>query len=97
MKQRSEKEIDRLDALFQEIGAEGKVIPLPLRDAREFSDKSSQSDFEFSESCQKVIYPSESKARKVALHREKKGAQKLRVYKCDDCAGFHLSSYISKT
>lgn len=98
MKNKNEKEIARLNALFKEIGAPETFIPLPLRDAREFSSpENPRAQFEFSDACQKLIYPSESVARKVALSRERKGAQKLRVYKCEECHGFHLSSYISKT
>lgn len=98
MKQRSEKDIERMDELFREIGAGEAPIPIPLKEAKKLfsTPDPRQDECEFSEVCQKVIYPTESYARKVALSRQKKGAGKLRIYKCEECHGFHLSSYISK-
>lgn len=96
MNHRSEKEIERINELFREIGA-GDFIPLPVRDAKLFCENdNTRGEFEYSESCQKVIYPSAAIAEKVALHRRKKGAGRLRVYKCEECQGFHLSSFIRK-
>lgn len=96
MNRRSDKEIEKLNELFKEIGA-GDFTPLPLRDAKLFCENdNTKGEFEYSEKCQKVIYPSEHIAHRVALGRRKKGAGRLRVYKCEDCQGFHLSSFIRK-
>lgn len=97
MKQRKEEEIERMDALFREIGATEPVIPLTVRDAREMNKgQHTRNEFPFSDFCQKFTYPSDAVARRIALQREKKGARPLRVYKCDRCRGFHLSSFIDK-
>lgn len=98
MKQRSEKDIERLDALFKELGCGEAPIPIPLKEAKKLFSTPDlrQEECEFSEACQKVIYPTQAYAQKVALSRQKKGAGKLRIYKCEVCHGFHLSSYISR-
>jgi uncharacterized OB-fold protein len=46
----------------------------------------------------KVSFPSEGQAKQAARSRLNKGSNtsKLRVYRCPDCASFHLSSSFHK-
>lgn len=44
--------------------------------------------------CRKVHYVTKSSARVAALKiTDKKGKGRLRVYKCSECRGYHLTSY----
>lgn len=97
MRQRTQKQIEEMNKLFREIGAsEGEVsVPISLSEAKLLcKGKREHEEFPFSETCQKVIYPSESTGSKIAAIRRKKGSGPLRTYRCDLCHGFHLTGYI---
>lgn len=97
MNRRTEKEIQEMNKLFAEIGAGEDATPVSFREAKIVCEgEREHTQCPFSEVCQKTIYPSEAYAEKVAQSRRKKGAGKLRSYKCDVCHGFHLTSYIPK-
>jgi hypothetical protein len=94
MNERKKADIERIDALFKEIGA-GDFTPIPLREAKELHGITPpRKELEVSGTCKKVIYPSESLANQVKRRRQRRGAGKLRIYKCDECHGFHLTSWI---
>lgn len=97
MNQRKQKDIARIDELFREIGAGEPPPPLPVREIKRlYGTPPERTEFEFSESCQKVIYPSYSAAHRVVRKRQYHGAAQLRIYKCEKCGGFHLTSSFSK-
>jgi hypothetical protein len=96
MNERKKADIERIDALFKEIGA-GDFTPIPLREAKELhaiTPLRTRKELEVSETCKKVIYPSRTFAKQVARRRQRRGAGKLRIYKCEECHGFHLTSCI---
>ena len=95
MNRRTSQEIEKMNQLFREIGAGEEIAIASLREARlACNGQQEYAQCRFSEACQKVIYPSEAYAEKVATSRRRKGAGKLRAYRCDPCHGFHLTSYI---
>ena len=50
--------------------------------------------------CRKHYYPNKKAAKFVAIRMKLKGKSKnikTRVYKCDDCDGYHLTSYSAKS
>jgi hypothetical protein len=95
MRQRTPKQMEEMNKLFREIGAGEAYIPSTLKEAKMFCEGQREHvQCEFSQVCQKTIYPSQAYAEKVAAGRRKKGAGRLRVYKCETCHGFHLTGYI---
>lgn len=40
----------------------------------------------------KVIYASHHAAKKVLVTRERYGSSRLRIYECETCHGYHLTS-----
>lgn len=95
MKQRSPKQMEEMNKLFREIGAGEAFVPSSLKEAKMFCEgQHEKRRHEISPTCQKTVYPSHAYAQKVAASRRKRGAGRLRVYKCETCHGFHLTGYI---
>ena len=98
MNQRSKEEIERMNQLLKEIGCD-PAPALPFKQAvRQCIPEPPKPRAAFAASpvCGKLIYPSEAEARKAITRRKKRGAGRLRAYKCGDCHGFHITSYFAK-
>lgn len=93
MNPRSKKEIERLDALFKQLGATEELPVIGgLKEAKMLAEaQRDDGELPFSEQCQKLIYPSEARARRVIRNRQKGGAGRLRCYWCEQCRGYHLT------
>ena len=96
MNHKSAKEIERMKALFAEIGCTLEPAER-IQNARIITEaEDDRSKFRFSEKCGKAMYPTESEARSVMRGRQRHGAGAMRIYLCPDCSTFHLTSYIAK-
>lgn len=90
--------MEEMNKLFREIGAEETFVPSTLKEARMFCEgQREKRKHEISQSCQKTVYPSHAYAEKVVRSRRKKDGVRLRIYRCDVCHGFHLTSYIPRS
>jgi hypothetical protein len=88
--------------LLAELSGSQDVIPRNKIDAEMMAEAEGGRDpgppeprheFEHCDATGKVCYPSHNVARQIMRRRQQHGAQRLRVYQCNSCHKYHLTSY----
>ena len=99
MKKRSKPKKGATKRLFELLGTTTESSPVNLEEARmlaemEGSPVERRVGIRLNNECMKVCYSSESQAKSGARHRlsNSSNVNKLRVYRCDVCNAYHLTS-----
>ena len=64
-----------------------KKTPFPF-----ISKEIVEEDFEYSEYCEKVMYPSQGTAKRISNNLSKRRNTFLRAYHCPDCGSWHITA-----